>query len=61
MNLKLSVGRAASVKTYLESRGVSKARLRSEGFGETRPIDTNRTPEGRTKNRRVEFHIMKDQ
>ena len=61
LNLKLSNERAGSVKTYLESKGVQSARLKSEGLGETRPIDTNRTPEGRAKNRRVEFHIIKEE
>ena len=60
MNLRLSNERAESVKTYLSSQGVIASRLKSEGFGETRPIDTNRTPEGRAKNRRVEFHILKE-
>jgi len=61
MNLRLSNDRAESVKTYLVSQGVSVTRLKSEGFGETRPIDTNRTPEGRAKNRRVEFHIIREE
>lgn len=57
-NQTLSEKRAASVRDYLVSRGVDGTRLESAGFGETRPIDTNRTPEGRTVNRRVEFHIL---
>ena len=43
----------------LESKGVAGNRLESEGFGETNPIDTNRTPGGRARNRRVEFVILK--
>ena len=54
-NQKLSEGRAAAVMEYLVSRGVSKDRLSSKGFGETQPIATNETAEGRAKNRRVEL------
>lgn len=56
-NLDLSRRRAASVLAYLASRGVREETLTSEGFGETRPIATNETPEGRGVNRRVELHI----
>jgi outer membrane protein OmpA-like peptidoglycan-associated protein len=56
-NMRLSKERAQSVRVYLESQGVDAARLTSVGLGETRPLDTNRTPSGRAKNRRVEFHI----
>lgn len=58
-NLKLSKERAQSVRVYLESQGIDRGRLTSTGLGETKPIDTNRTPAGRAKNRRVEFHIEK--
>jgi outer membrane protein OmpA-like peptidoglycan-associated protein len=58
-NLGLSKERAQSVRVYLESKGIDPSRLESVGFGETRPIDTNRTPQGRARNRRVEFHIIK--
>ena len=54
-NQKLSEGRAASVMEYLVSRGVGKDRLSSKGFGETQPIATNETAEGRALNRRVEL------
>jgi outer membrane protein OmpA-like peptidoglycan-associated protein len=57
-NFSLSKSRAESVRTYLISRGVLDSRLAAEGFGETRPLDTNRTPLGRANNRRVEFHIL---
>jgi outer membrane protein OmpA-like peptidoglycan-associated protein len=60
MNLKLSNERAGSVRVYLESKGADRGRLNSVGHGETKPIDTNRTPEGRQRNRRVEFHIVRD-
>ncbi len=57
-NLKLSGERAASVREYLIKKGVEPERLVSEGFGETQPIDTNKTRDGRAKNRRVEFNIV---
>lgn len=57
-NLKLSQERAAAVKTYLESQGIASARLEAIGYGETSPIDTNRTSAGKANNRRVEFHIV---
>jgi len=57
-NLDLSRRRAASVKRYLIKGGVEAARLRSAGFGERKPIDTNQTAAGRASNRRVEFRIV---
>lgn len=56
-NMKLSDGRAASVKNYLISKGISADRLESEGFGETMPVADNKTAAGRTKNRRVEMKV----
>jgi outer membrane protein OmpA-like peptidoglycan-associated protein len=56
-NQKLSEKRAASVMAYLASKGVDKTRLSSAGYGSDKPIDTNETPEGREKNRRVECEI----
>ena len=53
MNLDLSKARAKAVKDYLIKKGVAADHLSSEGFGETKPIDTNDTAEGRAKNRRV--------
>ena len=58
-NQKLSVKRAISVKKYLMERGVSEDRLKTIGYGLTRPIATNLTPEGRALNRRVEFSIIR--
>ncbi len=46
------------MRDYLRKKGIEGDRLEAEGFGETRPIDTNRTQQGRAKNRRVEFHIV---
>ncbi|MCB0667921.1 MAG: OmpA family protein [Saprospiraceae bacterium] len=56
-NLSLSESRAKACYDYLISRGVSEDRLSYVGFGETRPIATNATDEGRRLNRRVEFEI----
>ena len=56
-NKKLSADRAASVVKWLVAHGIDKQRLASQGFGFDRPLDTNKTPEGRKNNRRVEFHI----
>ena len=58
-NLKLSQQRAESVRRYLIGQGIAPDRMTSEGYGETRPIEDNRTSEGRAANRRVEFHIIK--
>jgi OmpA-OmpF porin, OOP family len=58
-NKRLSAARAESVVKWLVQHGVPAARLRSAGFGQERPIDTNETPAGRQRNRRVEFHIDK--
>jgi OmpA-OmpF porin, OOP family len=57
-NLDLSRRRAASVMKWLTDHGVAKERLTSQGFGMTKPIDSNDTDAGRQNNRRVEFHIL---
>jgi outer membrane protein OmpA-like peptidoglycan-associated protein len=55
-NLKLSQRRSESVRTYLiENYKVDGNRLESKGWGESKPIDTNNTPEGKANNRRVEL------
>jgi len=59
-NLKLSSDRANSVMQYVISKGVSADRITAKGFGETVPVATNDTDEGRQLNRRVEFTIVKD-
>jgi outer membrane protein OmpA-like peptidoglycan-associated protein len=56
-NLKLSEKRAASVKTYLVSKGISTGRLMTVGHGSEMPIESNKTSAGRAKNRRVEFKL----
>lgn len=54
-NMSLSTRRAASVRTYLMSKGVAENRLTSKGYGETMPVADNATEEGRKQNRRVEL------
>jgi outer membrane protein OmpA-like peptidoglycan-associated protein len=55
MNQKLSEARAETVKQYLVSQGVSASRLTTRGYGESKPIGDNSTPEGRAMNRRIEL------
>jgi outer membrane protein OmpA-like peptidoglycan-associated protein len=57
-NLKLSKDRAKSVLNYLVSKGIDAHRLTAVGYGEERPIATNNTPEGRSRNRRVVLKII---
>lgn len=54
-NMQLSQERADSVRAYLVERGIDPTRLTARGYGETRPIESNRTSRGRAINRRVEF------
>lgn len=57
-NQNLSERRATSVANYLESHGVQPARIGVRGFGETQPIESNDTEEGRAANRRVEIKVV---
>lgn len=57
-NLGLSNRRASSVAGYLSQRGVNGARIATQGFGESQPIATNATPDGKQQNRRVEIRIV---
>lgn len=60
-NLELSRRRAAAVRRVLiERHGIAAGRLRSAGFGASSPIETNDTPEGRARNRRVELVRVED-
>lgn len=56
-NLDLSKRRADAVARYLISRGVASARIQTQGMGESQPVASNDTPEGRALNRRVEIKI----
>lgn len=56
-NLKLSEQRSASVVDYLIKKGIASTRLVSKGYGESQPIASNSTDEGRQLNRRTEFII----
>jgi outer membrane protein OmpA-like peptidoglycan-associated protein len=58
-NKTLSQGRAKAVVNYLISKGIEAERLIAVGFGESRPVDTNLTVEGKSQNRRVEFLLKK--
>lgn len=57
-NQTLSENRASTVANYLTMRGVSGARIRSQGYGETMPVGDNMTDDGRRRNRRVEIKIV---
>lgn len=59
-NLALSQARAEAVVRYLMSKGVDPARLVAKGYGQEQPIDTNNTADGRAKNRRVAFTILRN-
>lgn len=59
-NFVLSDKRAKSVMDYILSKGISPDRISSKGYGESKPVATNETDEGRQLNRRVEFMIMKN-
>lgn len=57
-NQGLSDRRAAAVREYLIANGIAAERLRSAGYGESQPIDSNDTAEGRARNRRTELRIL---
>lgn len=57
-NQQLSEGRAKSVRNEMVKRGIAPERMQWKGMGESQPITTNTTDEGRAKNRRVEIKIL---
>jgi len=57
-NLTLSQHRAEAVRDYLVAKGISPARLEAVGFGQTKPIASNKTPRGKGQNRRTELRIL---
>lgn len=57
-NMDLSDRRAHSVRTYLISKGIAADRMDAKGYGESKPVATNDTPEGRQQNRRTEFVVL---
>jgi len=57
-NLELSKMRAKAVHDYLIDNGIEKKRVSYQGFGESKPINSNNTDEGKADNRRVEFIVM---
>ncbi len=57
-NKRLSERRALSVREYLTERDIDEGRISAQGYADTRPVDTNETPEGRANNRRTEFEIL---
>ncbi len=57
-NWHLSEKRANDVKNYLVKKGVNKDKIITTAFGSTKPIATNKTAQGRQKNRRVEINIV---
>ena len=59
-NAKLSMARATAVMEFLQSQGVEEARMKAAGLGPDKPVDSNETPEGRAKNRRVEIIVPED-
>ncbi len=59
-NKSLSLGRANAVVAYLEAKGIPKSRLESHGYAAEKPIASNDSDEGKAKNRRVEFRILKE-
>ncbi len=59
VNMQLSRDRALAVKNYISAAGVDNSRLDSRGYGAQRPVVTNVTEDGRQRNRRTEFYIVK--
>ncbi len=60
LNQTLSENRAAAVRNYLIENGIAADRLMSTGYGETKPIASNKTAKGKAQNRRVEVKLIKE-
>lgn len=58
-NIELSKKRATAVKKILTAKGILAKRIKIKAFGESNPVNTNETEEGRAKNRRVEFELIR--
>jgi len=56
-NLLLSENRAKAVVNYLKSKGIDGKRLSFKGYGDTEPVSSNDTEEGKAQNRRIEFVV----
>ena len=54
-NMTLSADRASAVKNFLVEKGINESRMTTKGLGDTKPVASNKTPEGRAQNRRIEF------
>jgi len=59
-NMTLSLNRAKSVRNYLISKGIDANRVSIQGYGDTQPIASNDSAEGRQKNRRTVVNITKE-
>jgi OOP family OmpA-OmpF porin len=59
-NQRLSERRARAVAAYLAGHGIARSRLSTTGFGESKPVATNETADGRAENRRVELRVSGD-
>ncbi|WP_291780960.1 OmpA family protein, partial [Cecembia sp.] len=57
LNKELSIKRASKIRTYLAMKGIDFERIRTSGWGGTKPLANNNTQEGREINRRVELYI----
>jgi outer membrane protein OmpA-like peptidoglycan-associated protein len=60
LNQTLSENRAAAVRNWLVEKGINTDRLKSTGYGETKPIASNKTAKGKAENRRVEVSLIKE-
>ncbi|MCB0597855.1 MAG: OmpA family protein, partial [Phaeodactylibacter sp.] len=59
-NQLLSENRAKAVYDFLVEKGIPEERLQYKGYGESKPIATNYTAEGRQQNRRTEFEVVRE-